>query len=40
VTTTRRYRTVEIQASYHTITAAAPIPDDFQTALNAIHRTH
>jgi len=40
VTTTRRYRTITIQASDHTITAADPIPDDLQTALTAIHRTH
>jgi hypothetical protein len=40
VTTTRRYRTITIQAGDHTITAADPIPDDLQTALNAIHGTH
>ena len=40
VTTTRRYRTIEIQAGDHTITAADPIPDDLHTALNTIHGTH
>jgi hypothetical protein len=40
VTTARRYRTITIQAGDHTITAADPLPDDLQTALNAIHRTH
>ena len=40
VTTTRRYRTITIQASDHTITAADPLPDDLQTALDAIHGPH
>lgn len=40
VTTTRRYRTIDIQAGKHTITAADPIPDDLQAALAAIHGTH
>ena len=40
VTTTRRYRTITIQAGHHTITAADPIPDDLHTALDAIHGTH
>lgn len=40
VTTTRRYRTIEIQAGKHTITAADPLPDDLQAALDAIHGTH
>jgi hypothetical protein len=40
VTTTRRYRTIEIQAGDHTITAADPIPDELHTALTAIHGTH
>lgn len=40
VTTTRRYRTIEIQASHHAITAADPLPDDLQAALNAIHGAH
>ena len=37
VKTTRRYRTIEIQAGQHTITAADPIPDDLRQALNAIN---
>jgi hypothetical protein len=40
VTTTRRYRTITIQAGDHTITAADPLPDDLRTALDAIHGTH
>jgi hypothetical protein len=40
VTTARRHRTIEIQAGDHTITAADPLPNDLQTALDAIHRTH
>ena len=40
VTTTRRYRTIEIQAGDHTITAADPLPDELQTALDAIHGPH
>jgi len=40
VTTTHRYRTIEIQAGDHTITAADPIPDDLQAALDAIHGPH
>jgi hypothetical protein len=40
VITTRRYRTIQIQAGDHTITAADPLPDDLQTALNTIHGTH
>jgi hypothetical protein len=40
VTTARRYRTIQIQAAGHTITAADPVPDDLQTALDAIHATH
>ena len=34
----RRYRTVEIQAGQHTITAAAPVPDELRQALEAITR--
>jgi hypothetical protein len=37
VKTARRYRTIEIQAGQHTITAADPIPDDLRQALNAIN---
>jgi hypothetical protein len=39
VKTARRYRTIQIQAGAHTITAADPLPDDLRTALEAIHRT-
>ncbi|MEW2386701.1 IS1634 family transposase [Micromonospora sp. NPDC047707] len=38
VRTARRYRTVEIQAGEHTITAADPLPDDLHDALEAITR--
>jgi transposase len=38
VKTACRYRTIEIQAGQHTITAADPIPDDLRQALNAINR--
>ena len=34
IRTTRR---IEIQAGNHTITAADPLPEDLQNALNAIH---
>jgi hypothetical protein len=37
VTTARRYRTIEIQAGDHTITAADPVTAELQTALDAIH---
>jgi hypothetical protein len=37
VRTARRYRTVEIQAGAHTITAADPLPDDLRDALDRIH---
>jgi len=37
VHTARRYRTVEIQAGRHTITAADPLPDDLRQALKRIH---
>ncbi len=40
VTTTRRYRTITIQAGDHSITAADPLPAELQTALNLIHGTH
>jgi len=36
VRTARRYRTVEIQAGDHTITAADPLPDDLREALTEI----
>ena len=38
VQTARRYRTIQIQAGSHTITAADPIPDDLQAALDALQR--
>jgi hypothetical protein len=39
VRTARRYRTIQIQAGDHTITAADPLPDDLQHALDRIHAT-
>jgi hypothetical protein len=38
VKTTRRYRTIEIQAGRQTITAADPIPDDLRQVIDAINR--
>ena len=38
VRTARRYRTIEIQAGAHTITAADPLPDDLRDALETISR--
>jgi hypothetical protein len=38
VKTARRYRTIEIQAGDHVITAADPLPHDLQEALDRIHR--
>jgi hypothetical protein len=38
VRTARRYRTIEIQAGPHTITAIDPLPDDLRQALDRIHR--
>ncbi len=40
VTTTRRYRTVQIKAGAHTITAADPLPDDLQKLITAIRSAH
>jgi hypothetical protein len=37
VKTARRYRTIEIQAGAHTVTAADPLPDDLNQALAAVH---
>ncbi len=37
VKTARRYRTIEIQAGDHTITAADPLPADLSHALSQIH---
>ena len=39
VRTARRYRTIEIQAGDHTITAADPPPGDLRSALDRIHRS-
>jgi Transposase DDE domain len=39
VKTARRYRTIQIQAGPHTITAADPLPDDLHQALEAINNT-
>jgi hypothetical protein len=38
VRTARRYRTIEIQAGDHTITAADPLPADLSEVLGRIHR--
>ena len=37
VRTARRYRTIQIQAGDHTITAADPVPDDLREALARLH---
>ncbi len=37
VKTARRYRTIQIQAGQHLITAADPLPDDLRQALGQIH---
>jgi hypothetical protein len=37
VKTARRYRTIEIQAGAHVITAADPLPDDLREALDRIY---
>jgi hypothetical protein len=37
VRTARRYRTIQIQAGQHTVTAADPLPDDLRQALSAIN---
>jgi transposase len=37
VKTARRYRTIQIQAGLHTITAADPIPDELHQALETIN---
>jgi transposase len=37
VKTARRYRTIQIQAGDHLITAADPLPDDLRTALTKIN---
>jgi hypothetical protein len=38
VKTARRYRTIQIQAGQHVITAADPLPDDLRQATDAINR--
>jgi len=38
VRTARRYRTIDIQAGAHTITAADPLPEDLRQALDSITR--
>lgn len=38
IKTARRYRTIQIRAGEHTITAADPLPPDLQDALDAIDR--
>ena len=38
VRTARRYRTVEIQAGSHTVTAEQPLPDELRAALDAVGR--
>ena len=37
VKTARRYRTIQIQAGDHLITAADPLPDDLRQAIDAIN---
>jgi hypothetical protein len=37
VKTARRYRTIQIQAGDHVITAADPLPDDLRQAIDLIH---
>jgi hypothetical protein len=37
VKTARRYRTIQIQAGDHTITAADPLPDDLRITLTKIN---
>ena len=37
VKTARRFKTIQIQAGDHVITAADPIPDDLRQALDAIN---
>ena len=37
VKTARRYRTIQIQAGPHTITAADPLPDDLRQVIDALN---
>jgi transposase len=39
VKTARRYRTIQIQAGPHTITAADPVPEELRQALELINGT-
>jgi hypothetical protein len=39
VRTARRYRTIQIQADDHIITAADPLPEDLRDAIDAISST-
>ena len=39
VKTARRYRTIQIQAGDHTITAANPLPENLRDVLDRIHRS-
>jgi hypothetical protein len=38
VKTARRYRTIQIQAGQHTVTAADPLPDELRLAIDAVNR--
>jgi len=38
VRTARRYRTIDIRVGNNTVTAADPLPQELQTALDHIHR--
>ena len=40
VKTARRYRTIQIQAGTHTITAADPLPADLRQALDTINHAN
>jgi transposase len=37
VKTARRYKTIDIQAGTHVLTAADPLPDDLRDALDRVH---
>ena len=37
IKTARRYRTIQIRAGTHRITATGPLPDDLKTAIDQIH---
>jgi hypothetical protein len=38
VKTARRYRTIQIQAGDHVVTAADPLPEDLATAIESVKR--